>query len=128
MIVAVPTQGNDVVSHWGHAPEISLYRVPSPEAAPFKVLSTDQGCACKSGLAQILHEEHVTHVLVGQIGGGAFTALQRFGMTVIRGVAGPTVQAISGLASGQLADQPELCHHEDCNDTPAFDLKASPLK
>lgn len=123
MIVAVPTEGQDVVSHWGHAPEISLFRIPAPEATPFKVLSTDQGCACKSGLAQVLSEEHVTHVLVGQIGAGAFNHLQRFGITVVRGVTGATEAALLSLASGRLADQPELCKHEDCGEEHSFDLK-----
>lgn len=123
MIVAVPTQGKDVVSHWGHAPEISLFRVPLTDPVPFKVLSTDQGCACKSGLAQVLHAEQVTHVLVGQIGGGAFTALQRFGMTVVRGVTGPTHLALQHLSTGALTDKPELCHHEDCGEHHGHDLK-----
>ena len=114
MVVAVPTQGPDVVSHWGHSPEISLYQIPSPESTPFKVLRTEEGCACKSGLAQILHAEHVTHVLVGQIGGGAFAALQRFGITVIRGVSGPSAQAVSSLALGNLSDNQQLCGHADC--------------
>jgi predicted DNA-binding protein (UPF0251 family)/predicted Fe-Mo cluster-binding NifX family protein len=129
MTVAVPTQGSDVVSHWGHSPEISLYKIPSTESAPFKVLSAQQGCACKSGLAQVLHNEHVTHVLVGQIGAGAFTALQRFVMTVIRGVSGSSSQAIQSLALGQLQDTQELCGHEDCGEdhpvakTGGFDLR-----
>lgn len=127
MIVAVPTQGQEVVSHWGHAPEISLYRAPWNEQTPFKVLSTDQGCACKSGLAQLLHAEEVTHVLVGQIGGGAYSALQRFGMKVVRGVVGPTSQALDRLVQGALIDNPELCHHEDCaGDHHGHDLKPAP--
>ena len=123
MIAAVPTQGNEIVSHWGHTPEISLFRISDRKIEPLKTLSTDQGCACKSGLAQILHAEAVTHVLVGQIGQGAYNALQRFGMTVIRGVLGSTVEAVQKLADGHLADQPELCSHEDCHDTPAADLR-----
>jgi len=129
MIIAVPTQGADVVSHWGHAPAISLYNVPLSEAGPFKILSTDQGCACKSGLAQVLHTESVTHVLVGQIGAGAFNALQKFGITVVRGVSGSTNEALQNLVIGRLADQPELCHHEGCEETlqpeesPLFNLR-----
>lgn len=127
MIVAVPTEGKEVVSHWGHAPEISLYRIPAPEATPFKVLRTDQACACKSGLAQVLAGEQVSHVLVGQIGAGAFNHLQRFGISVVRGVSGTTDSALRNLAAGHLKDQPELCHHEDCGEDQGFDLKKPSL-
>lgn len=124
MIVAVPTEGKEVVSHWGHAPEISLYQMPLSDPQPFKVLRTDQGCACKSGLAQVLHSERVTHVLVGQIGGGAFNNLNRFGITVVRGVIGSTSQALEQLSKGTLADKPELCQHDDCGvDHPFHDLR-----
>jgi len=122
MIVAVPTQGQDVVSHWGHAPQISLYRVPSPDLAPYKQLSTDQGCACKSGLAQVLHGEQVTHVLVGQIGAGAFNALGKFGISVIRGVEGSAVKAVESLAQGSLVDSAGLFGHEDCSQDQGISL------
>jgi len=116
MIIAVPTQGSAVISHWGHAPEISLYQGGDTLGHPFKVLNTDQGCACKSGLAQVLFDEKVTHVLVGQIGAGAFQALGKLGIRVVRGVAGGAAEAVEALRAGTLDDHPELCHHEDCQD------------
>jgi predicted DNA-binding protein (UPF0251 family)/predicted Fe-Mo cluster-binding NifX family protein len=113
MLIAIPTDQGKLVSHWGQSPQISLYRFPSDATSP-KLLSTDAGCACKSGLASVLAGEGVTHVLVGQLGEGAMNALTRHGMKVIRGVSGDPHALAAALAAGQLTDKPELCRHEDC--------------
>lgn len=123
MIVAIPVEGTSIAGHWGHTPQIALYQVENRQPRASKILTVGEGCACKSGLAQTLHEQSVTHVVVGQIGGGAYQALQRFGMTVFRGVTGPAQDAALALAEGRLNDLPELCHHEDCDThAPAADL------
>jgi predicted DNA-binding protein (UPF0251 family)/predicted Fe-Mo cluster-binding NifX family protein len=125
MIVAVPTQGSVVDSHWGHAAEISLFPLPGSTESPSDVIRTEGGCACKSGVAQTLVSRQVTHVLVGDIGAGAFQALQARGMTVIRGVSGLASEAVQKLAQGSLQDRSGLCGHDDCPTDHGFIPKAS---
>lgn len=122
MIVAVPTQDGAIEGHWGHCAEISLYREGSWDT-PFKKLSTDQSCACKSGLAQVLAQEKVTHVIVGNIGEGAYAHLLNIGMKAYRGIGGNAAQAVKALVAGTLGDKKELCQHHGCEDHGGFDLK-----
>ena len=65
-------------------------------------------------MAPFLHEQGVSALIAGGIGGGARSALSSYGIEVFPGVSGDADEAATAFAEGRLEYDPEAsCHHHD---------------
>jgi predicted Fe-Mo cluster-binding NifX family protein len=117
MKIAVPTQNGQVNDHFGHSENYSVYTIsPENTIVGHEVVTSGQGCGCKSGIAATLFHKGVTLMLAGNIGGGAIHHLNNYGITVVRGCYGPAEDVVKTYLMGGIQDSGEICnHHEGCH-------------
>lgn len=117
MKIAIPFANGFVNEHFGHSEEYAIYSVSeSQDIKHQKTIRVNQGCGCKSGIAEILANEGVKLLLTGNIGFGAINHLEAHGISVIRGVSGPVEAVLHAFLSGLVTDSGETCpHHGNCH-------------
>lgn len=116
MKIAVPIHNGYLNDHFGHSEHYAVYTIsPEKEIVKQDMISTDQGCGCKSGIAAELATMGVTLLLAGNIGAGAIHHLNNYGITVVRGCMGPVHEVIDSYLRGEIIDNEQTCdHHEGC--------------
>ena len=113
MIVAIPTEGEEIFQHFGHTQCFTLFEVED-----HWVKNTTKIGAWASGdgaLAVRLKEAGANVLICGGIGPGAVQALGENGIEVIAGVTGKVQDAIAAYLSGKKLGSPNAnCdhHHE----------------
>jgi predicted Fe-Mo cluster-binding NifX family protein len=119
MKIALPTQANQIDSHFGHCEYFTVFTIDDNDKS---ILSQDTvespaGCGCKSNIAVILADMGVTMMLAGNMGDGAVNVLKNAGIEVLRGCGGDVKEVTLAWLSGTLTDSGESCHaHEhECN-------------
>ena len=127
MKIAVPvTNDNQVDSHFGHCEFFRIFTVSeNNEIKDVKTINSEEGCGCKSNIANTLAENGVTVMLAGGIGGGAINVLGNAGIEVVRGCSGNSEELVKQYIAGLVLDSGESCqqhehhhgHHHDhvCN-------------
>ena len=123
--IALPvTFNNQIDNHFGHCEMYSVYTISETnEIVDLKTINSEQGCGCKSNIAETLAIQGVKIMLAGGIGAGAINVLNNQGIEVIRGCSGNATEAVRKYMSGKLNDSGESCrqhendqrHDHECN-------------
>ena len=115
MKIAVPSLNGIVDGHFGHCKEFLIYRVEGDKLIDEPAIPSLEGCGCKSGVASVLAQAGVTHLVAGNMGEGAVRVLAAQGIEVVRGASGQARAAAEAFAKGKLADSGVGCagHGED---------------
>jgi len=81
------------------------------------LIKAEEGCGCKSGIADLLAREGVTIMLAGNIGAGAIHHLYTEGIEVVRGCAGPAEEVVLSYLNGKIQDGGQTCtQHAGCDE------------
>jgi predicted Fe-Mo cluster-binding NifX family protein len=117
MKIAVPVRDGYVNEHFGHSDTYSVYSVSEDRKVTFSELVTAQeGCGCKSGIADVLARKGVTLMLAGNIGAGAINHLYFSGIEVVRGCTGKAEDVVQSFLEGNVEDSKQTCsHHGECD-------------
>ena len=98
MIVAIPTEGEEIFQHFGHTQCFTLFEVEDHWVKnTTKIDTSDSG---HGALAVRLKEAGANVLICGGIGPGAVQALGENGIEVIAGVTGKVQDAIAAYLSG----------------------------
>lgn len=112
MKIALPIHNGYLNDHFGHSEHYAVYTIsPEKEIVKQDMVSVDQGCGCKSGIAAELATMGVTLLLAGNIGAGAIHHLNNHGITVVRGCTGPALEVVDSYLKGALTDNGQTCSH-----------------
>lgn len=105
MIIAVPTQDEQIDRHFGHASLFTLYTITGCDiVAKNKLHAKESGHSALSGL---LAANGVHLVICGGMGDGARQALNAAHINVVAGAKGDIDQAVLAFLSGELMDTGE---------------------
>jgi predicted Fe-Mo cluster-binding NifX family protein len=125
MKIAVPvTENNEIDDHFGHCAFYAIYSITETNTIlNIETLEAEQGCGCKSNIANTLAEHGVKTMLAGGIGNGAINVLDNAGIDVVRGCSGNPTDIVALFLQGLLVDSGLSCaehdhHHEhghQCN-------------
>ncbi len=111
MKIAVPTRENNVDSHFGHCEFYTIYSIEKNKVVEKEVLESPQGCGCKSNIASVLQQKGVKQMLAGNMGAGALSKLNAFGIDVVRGCDGNVDNLVEKYLNGEIKDSGESCEH-----------------
>jgi predicted Fe-Mo cluster-binding NifX family protein len=120
MKIALPSRNTIIDDHFGHCEYFTIYAVgENKDIIGEEVITSPNGCGCKSNIAQILQEKGVKLMLAGNMGDGAVRVLQNAGIEVVRGCRGPVIDVANAWLKGSVQDSGDSCHaHEhghECN-------------
>jgi len=116
MKIAIPvTKSNQIDDHFGHCEFYGVYTISEKnEIIDVQTIKSEQGCGCKSNIANVLAEKGVTIMLAGGIGGGAINVLNNSGIKVVRGCSGNAADIVKLYVEGKINDSGESCsQHEN---------------
>ncbi|HAF28528.1 MAG TPA: dinitrogenase iron-molybdenum cofactor biosynthesis protein [Bacteroidales bacterium] len=114
MKIAIPTRNNNVDEHFGHCEYYTIFSIDENKNVVEKeVIDSPQGCGCKSDIAGILQQKGVKLLLAGNMGAGAMSKLNTFGIDVLRGCAGDVQAVTEAYLKGELNDSGESCDHHN---------------
>jgi predicted Fe-Mo cluster-binding NifX family protein len=116
MKIAVPvTKSNQIDDHFGHCEFYGVYTISEKnEIIDVQTIKSEQGCGCKSNIANVLAEKGVKIMLAGGIGGGAINVLNNSGIKVVRGCSGNAADIVTLYVAGKINDSGESCsQHEN---------------
>lgn len=111
MKIAVPTRENNVDNHFGHCEFYTIYSIEENKVVEKEVLESPQGCGCKSNIASVLQQKGVKQMLAGNMGAGALSKLNAFGIDVVRGCDGNVDNLVEKYLNGEIKDSGESCEH-----------------
>lgn len=113
MKIAVPVTGNGLIDeHFGHCEFYNVFTVSdNKEIENVQVITSEQGCGCKSNIAGVLAQQGVTFMLAGGIGQGAINVLNNAGVNVIRGCFGNAREVVIQYINGKISDGGQTCGH-----------------
>lgn len=118
MKIALPTQNNQIDSHFGHCESFTVFTVnDEKEILAEEAVASPAGCGCKSNIAQTLSQMGVVLMLAGNMGDGAVNVLQRSGIDVVRGCSGDVRAVVQEWLDGQAVDSGVGCaaHEHGCH-------------
>lgn len=117
--IAVPTRDGEVDPHFGSCRGFTLFDVKGGSISKEEFFPAPEGAGCKSSAASSLAKAGVRVMLAGGMGEGAVRVMASFGITPVRGVAGPVRAAAEAYAAGRLSDNGVVCDHDheghDCS-------------
>lgn len=112
MKIAVTYDNGQIFQHFGHCALFKLYETEDGKIVSSKII--DANGSGHSMLAGMLMMNGADAVICGGIGGGAQTALARFGIKVYGGVTGDADAAVQALLDGTLVySEAATCGHHD---------------
>jgi len=111
MKIAVPTRNNKIDGHFGHCEYYTIFSIEENKVVDKEVLESPQGCGCKSDIAATLQQKGVKQMLAGNMGAGALSKLNAFGIEVLRGCEGDVDAVVANYLKGDLKDSGESCAH-----------------
>ena len=118
MKIAIPFHDGYVNEHFGHSENYAVYTI-SPENSIINrtVIKGEEGCGCKSDIAQTLSDMGVSLMLAGNMGQGAVNVLNGAGISVLRGCSGDIGDVVRLWLSGSLTDSGDSCreHEHGCH-------------
>ena len=114
MKIAVTYDNGQIYQHFGHCALFKLYETEDGKVVSSKII--DANGSGHSMLAGMLMMNGADAVICGGIGGGAVTALGRFGIKVYGGVTGDADAAVEAFLRGELNYNPDArCSHHDAH-------------
>jgi ATP-binding protein involved in chromosome partitioning len=114
--IAIPsTTDNQIDEHFGHCEFYSIYSISENNGiSGVESLKSEEGCGCKSNIANVLAEKGVSVMLAGGIGEGAIQVLNSAGISVVRGCSGSIEEVVKRYLAGLISDSGESCkEHEN---------------
>ena len=114
MKIALPTNQDQIDSHFGHCEYFTVFTVDeNKEITDQETVASPEGCGCKSNIAFVLADMGVSIMLAGNMGDGAVNVLSSAGIEVLRGCSGNVKEVASAWLNGTLADSGESCHEHE---------------
>ena len=85
MKVAIPvSRTNQIDDHFGHCEFFNIYSISTKnEIIEVQTIASEQGCGCKSNIANVLAKQGVTVMLAGGMGDGAIHVLNNAAIEVV---------------------------------------------
>lgn len=125
MKIAVPVNNNnEIEDHFGHCEFYNIYNISETnEITELHTIKSEQGCGCRSNIANILASNGIKIILAGSIGDGAVDVLNSCEIEVVRGCSGNPADIVKKYSQGLLIDTGLSCdehkHHHayghECN-------------
>jgi predicted Fe-Mo cluster-binding NifX family protein len=118
MKIALPSRQNQVDEHFGHCEYFTIFTVGEKNTiSSQEIVSSAEGCGCKSNIALTLKEMGVELMLAGNMGQGAVNVLNSVGISVLRGCSGDVKQVTEAWLAGRLKDSGVACklHEHGCH-------------
>jgi predicted Fe-Mo cluster-binding NifX family protein len=117
MKIALPSNGNQVDSHFGHCAYFTVFTTnDKKEIVSEEKVASAEGCGCKSNIVFTLKQMGVEMMLAGNMGDGAVNVLSSQGISVLRGCSGDVKAVTQQWLAGKLEDSGETCsEHEGCH-------------
>ena len=117
MKIALPTRQNQIDDHFGHCEYFTVFTIENKEMVAEEIVTSPEGCGCKSNIAEQLGQMNVTVMLAGNMGEGAVNVLNRSGIKVIRGCSGNVKEVALAYINGTLVDSGVACaqHEHGCH-------------
>lgn len=115
MKIALPSRNNNIDDHFGHCEYFTVFTVDTEtkEILSSEIVSSPEGCGCKSNIASVLSDMGVKIMLAGNMGQGAVRVLNNSGIEVLRGCSGDVKTTALKWLDGSLLDSGDSCHaHE----------------
>ena len=112
--IAVPSQGNQVSAHFGHAPEFKMFSVDNGKITNEEVVKNP---GHQPGLLpRLLKDEGADVIISGGMGQKAIAIFEQNDIEVICGAAGDVDSVINNYLEGALNAQENRCSHGDGHD------------
>lgn len=113
--IAIPiTNTNQIDDHFGHCEFYGIYTVSDEnKIIDVQTINSEQGCGCKSDIANVLAKSGVTVMLAGGIGNGAINVLNKWGIEVTRGCHGNAEDTVRQFVMGNISDSGISCIQHD---------------
>ena len=120
MIIAIPTEGNQVSGHFGFCPHFTLITI---ENGKITNKTTLENPGHEPGfLPGYLHEHNVNCIIAGGMGGRAQQLFAQNGIEVVTGAAGDIDTVVEQYCAGNLISSGETCsNHEHSHDCGSHD-------
>ena len=118
MKIALPSRQNLIDDHFGHCEYFTIYTIDNnKEIIAQETITSQEGCGCKSNIAQTLSEMGVKLMLAGNMGQGAVNVLNSSGIEVLRGCSGDVKTVALKWLNGSLTDSGDICeeHENGCH-------------
>jgi predicted Fe-Mo cluster-binding NifX family protein len=114
MKIALPSLNYNIDDHFGHCQSFTVLTVDenSKIIAEARV-DSPHGCGCKSNIVKTLSQMGVTHMLAGNIGGGAINVLNSRNIQVVRGCSGNVKAVAEQWLAGNVTDSGIVCHQHE---------------
>lgn len=115
MKIAAPVTSSGMIdNHFGHCDAYQVFSISEEKKIEdVEIVSSPQGCGCKSDIAQVLAAKGVSIMLAGGIGNGAVNVLKRSGIDVVRGCSGMAPVLVNQFLAGALKDSGEVCQQHE---------------
>jgi predicted Fe-Mo cluster-binding NifX family protein len=112
-IVTPALENGHINSHFGHSDLFTVFTTDeSGVILSQEKIAAPEGCGCKSNLVESFAQMGVSICLAGNMGPGAVTKFQRYGIDVIRGCSGDAAENVKAYLAGKLSDSGENCDHQ----------------
>ncbi|WP_251859798.1 NifB/NifX family molybdenum-iron cluster-binding protein [Clostridium sp. Marseille-Q2269] len=111
MKIAMPKNEEIINQHFGKSKMFAIATVEDNKVVNIKEISTESLQHNHGGLSSLLVNEKVELVITGGIGQGAYDALLKGGLKVIRGAKGTIEEVLDQYLKGQLEDKKVMCNH-----------------
>lgn len=120
MKIAIPTRENMVDNHFGHCAYYTILTIGQDnEILCSEIITSPQGCGCKSNIAEELEKMGVNLMLAGNMGQGALNVLTSHNIKVVRGCSGNIQNVATDYLNGKITDSGIVCssheHHHECH-------------
>jgi len=114
MKIALPSHNNNIDDHFGHCEYFTVLTVDNnKQIIAEENVQSPHGCGCKSNIVETLSAMGVTHMLAGNIGGGAINVLNSRNIQVIRGCSGDVKAVAEQWLAGNVTDSGIVCHQHE---------------
>jgi predicted Fe-Mo cluster-binding NifX family protein len=115
MKIALPSNQNNIDSHFGHCEYFTIYTVDKTkkEILNCETIKSPAGCGCKSNIASTLSQLGVKVMIAGNMGEGAVNVLNNSGIDVLRGCSGDVKTAVLKWLDNSLNDSGDTCHEHE---------------
>ncbi len=113
--IAIPvTEDNLIEDHFGQCAFYGVYTISDKnEILEVQSIKSEQGCGCKSTIANDLATIGVRLMLAGGIGAGAINVLQNSGIEVINGCSGKVEDILEQYFNDQLTASGKSCSQHE---------------
>ncbi|MBD5640548.1 NifB/NifX family molybdenum-iron cluster-binding protein [Clostridium botulinum] len=111
MKIAIPKNEEIINQHFGKSKTFAIATVEDNKIVGIKEISTESLQHNHGGLSSLLVEEKVELVITGGIGQGAYDALIKEGLKVVRGAKGKIEDILQQYLKRELQDRKVMCNH-----------------